>query len=224
MKIKINFLDNILDFNETNIYSLEIYNKKYLYRISDLFYQASIGNLTDELIFYNNGSEESIANKIYFCTNFFDFQFNSKQSSNDLLKHIIKNLDIYDKDVILKDYNKLYQIVNKEIKKIDLPVKINQLETIDEIIKLFKINIDEPSELIDNLLLLIDYIKELNINKVLCFINLKIYLTLDELKELYKYARYNDVKLILIDYFKREYIKEYEKILIIDENLEEIVV
>lgn len=49
MKININFIDSIIDFNISNIYSFEIHNKKYLYRISSLFYSLSNGELMEEV-------------------------------------------------------------------------------------------------------------------------------------------------------------------------------
>ena len=86
---------------------------------------------------------------------------------------------------------------------------------------MLKYSINNKEELLDNLLLLIDLETILNSNKVLCFINLKQYLSKEELEELYKYATYNSVNFILIDSIKYNCIKEYEKLIIIDENLED---
>ena len=58
---------------------------------------------------------------------------------------------------------------------------------------------------------------------ILVFINLKQYLSKNELLELYKYSIYNQVQIILIDSQSYGVTLEYEKKLIIDDNLEEIV-
>lgn len=225
MKIKISFLDSELDFSVSNIYSLEVHNKKYLYRISKLFYMLSNEINIDDLKAYDKNNEEIlITNKIRFFTNYFDFNFNSKKYNNDIIKYIISNLEQYESEKILKTYRKICELLNKELLKLDLPISVNVEEGITNVIKLLKYSINNKEELLDNLLLLIDLETILNSNKILCFINLKQYLSKEELKELYKYATYNSVNFILIDSIKYNCIKEYEKLIIIDENLEDYMI
>ncbi len=225
MKIKISFLDSELDFSVSNIYSLEVHNKKYLYRISKLFYMLSNDINIDDLKAYDKNNEEIlITNKIRFFTNYFDFNFNSKKYNNDIIKYIISNLEQYESEKILKTYRKICELLNKELLKLDLPISVNVEEGITNVIKLLKYSINNKEELLDNLLLLIDLETILNSNKILCFINLKQYLSKEELKELYKYATYNSVNFILIDSIKYNCIKEYEKLIIIDENLEDYMI
>ena len=225
MKIKISFLDSELDFSVSNIYSLEVHNKKYLYRISKLFYMLSNDINIDDLKAYDKNNEEIlITNKIRFFTNYFDFNFNSKKYNNDIIKYIISNLEKYESEKILKTYRKICELLNKELLKLDLPISVNVEEGITNVIKLLKYSINNKEELLDNLLLLIDLETILNSNKILCFINLKQYLSKEELKELYKYATYNSVNFILIDSIKYNCIKEYEKLIIIDENLEDYMI
>ena len=88
---------------------------------------------------------------------------------------------------------------------------------------MFKLSINSKDEIIEKLLLLIDIEKIFHINKLLIFVNLKQYLTKEELKELYKYSIYNNVKILLIDSECYGTCNEFEKKLIIDENLEEFV-
>ena len=70
---------------------------------------------------------------------------------------------------------------------------------------------------------MIDINSIFNINELLVFINLKQYLTNEELKEFYKYSLYNNVKIILIDSQSYGTANEYEKKLIIDNNLDEFL-
>ena len=51
--------------------------------------------------------------------------------------------------------------------------------------------------------------------------NLKLYLSEEELIELYKYSLYNEIKLFLIEKDYTGKLK-YEKILLIDENFDDI--
>ena len=97
-------------------------------------------------------------------------------------------------------------------------------EGIENIVKMFKLKINQKEDLLDNLLLIIDLEVVLNSNKILCFMNLKQYLTKEELLEFYKYAIYNSVKIIMIESTKYDYLKDYENIIVIDQSLDEIMI
>lgn len=219
MKIKINFIDSIIDFDVSNIYSFELYNKKYLYRIGELFYKSSIGELGEEIKLFKGIEEINLSNKVKFFANYFDFDY--KGYSTELLKNIIKNIEIYKYEEIMKQYYKLIKKINSELSNLELPIKINEYESISELLKSTKPFIDKKDSLLDNLLLLIDIEKELNLNNILVFINLKNYLSEIELAEFYKYVVYNNIKIVMLDLKKQSHIKNYEKVIIIDENLDE---
>lgn len=225
MKIKIDYIDSEINFDESNIYSLEIYNKKYLYRVTSLFYSISKGSVVDDIICVNNENEEiKLSNKIRFFSEYFDFEFDSKKYINDITKYILANIEQYEGENILKAYIKLCSLVNKELNKTDLPISVSIEEGIESIIKILKLNIMQKEDLLDNLLLIIDLENILTTNRILCFINLKQYLTPEELKEFYKYSTYNSIKIITIESTKYDYIKEYEKVIVIDQNLDEFMI
>lgn len=224
MKIKIEFLDSKIDFYTTNIYSFEIKNKKYLYRISSLLYSISDGETPEEVeCFDKNNNEVKLNNKIRFFSAYFDFEFNSKKYLSDISKYVLSNIEQYDNEKILQSYLKLSNLVEKELSKLELPVSISLENGIDAIIKMLKLKINQKDEILDNLLLVIDLEKILNSKKILCFMNLKQYLSTEELLEFYKYATYNSVKVIMIESSNYNYIREYEKIIVIDQNLDEIM-
>lgn len=225
MKIKIDFIDSIIDFDVSNIYSFEIHNKKYLYRISSLFYSISNGDLPEEIeCFDKNNNGVKINNKIRIFFNYFDFEFDSKKYSTDITKYILNNIEQYDSELILKTYSKLCKLVNKELLKTELPITVSIEDGIDNVIKMFKFKINQKNDLLDNLLLIIDLEVALNSNKLLCFMNLKQYLTKDELLEFYKYATYNSLKVIMIESTRYDYLKDYEKTIIIDQSLDETMI
>ena len=95
--------------------------------------------------------------------------------------------------------------------------------TIENITKFIKVSIDNSNELLDSLFLLIDLESTLLTNNILFFINLKQYLSTTELIELYKYAIYKEIKIVLIDSQSYGVTLKYEKKYIIDENLDEFV-
>ena len=225
MKITINFIDSIIDFNVSNIYCFEIHNKKYLYRISSLFYSLSNGELMEEVeCFDKDNNEVKLSNKIRMFTEYFNFDFDSKKYSADITKYVLSNIEQYDSENILKVYSKLCKLINKELSKLELSISISSDEGIENIVKMLKLRINQKEDLLDNLLLIIDLEVVLNSNKLLCFMNLKQYLTKEELLEFYKYAVYNSVKIIMIESTKYDYLKDYENIIVIDQSLDEIMI
>lgn len=225
MKIKIDFVDSIIDFDISNIYSFEIYNKKYLYRISSLFYGISNSDLPEEVeCFDKDNNELKISNKIRFFSDYFDFGFDSKKYSTDITRYILSNIEQYDSENILRTFSKLCKLIDKELQKTDLSISVSIEEGIENVIKMFKLKINQKADLLDNLLLIIDLEVALSSNKILCFMNLKQYLTKEEVREFYKYAIYNSIKVIMIESSKYDYFNDYEKVIVIDQSLEESMI
>lgn len=225
MKIKIDFIDSIIDFDVSNVYSFEIHNKKYLYRISSLFYTISNGDLPENIECFNKDNNEiKINNKVRFFSEYFDFGFDSKKYSTDITKYILSNIEQYESENILKTFSKLCKLIDKELQKTDLPISVSTDEGIDNVIKMFKLKINQKDDLLENLLLIIDLEVALNSNKILCFMNLKQYLNKEEIVELYKYVTYNSIKIIMIESTKYDYFNDYEKVIAIDQNLEESMI
>ena len=225
MKIKIDFIDSIIDFDVSNVYSFEIHNKKYLYRISSLFYTISNGDLPENIECFNKDNNEiKINNKVRFFSEYFDFGFDSKKYSKDITKYILSNIEQYESENILKAFSKLCKLIDKELQKTDLPISVSTDEGIDNVIKMFKLKINQKDDLLENLLLIIDLEVALNSNKILCFMNLKQYLNKEEIVEFYKYVTYNSIKIIMIESTKYDYFNDYEKVIAIDQNLEESMI
>ena len=224
MKIKVNYLENILEINEEKILSIEIENKSYFYRLISNIYSIINSEVVEEITIYDkNNNELNISNKIKIFVNFFSFEFDSKKYTNDINKYIINEMDENDKTILLKSYNKLIENFLKILNKSDLPLQILEEVTIDNIIKNLKLTINSKNSLLDNLLLLIELEKTLKTNNLLVFVNLKQYLTNQELIELYKYAIYNKIKILLIDSQSYGTTTSYENKLIIDSNLDEFM-
>mgnify|MGYP002577491177 CR=1 FL=1 len=124
---------------------------------------------------------------------------------------------------LINEYRKITNIYKKALNEIDLPLCINPDVDIENVTKLLKIKLETKNEILDNLLLLIDLEKVLNKRNILFFINLKQYLTSQELLELYKYSIYQQVPIILIDSQSYGTSLKYEKKLIVDSELDEFV-
>lgn len=222
MKLSIKYIDNNIDFDNSYINCLEIENKNYFYKIVNDINSISNGNILGDVIFSDDEYKElNLSNKINMVFDYFNFDFNSKKIISIINKKINDNISVEDKENLSKLYNKIRKIYLPILNDMDLNIDINNDFDLDSIIKLLNVSIKPKDNLLDNLFLLVDIEKELSINKIIVFVNLKQYLNNNELIELYKYLLYNNVVVLLIDSQSYGVCNEYEKKLIIDDELEE---
>lgn len=222
MNLNIDFLENNIIISNEYISVLEIENKKTFYRIVNLLNKFSLGETIEEIDFYVENEEKNNI-KINLFLDYFNWNLDSKKTNNELQKNIIDKLDDEYILELTKIYKKLYNTLNKMLLEVELPLEITQDFDINIFIKNMKITLQQKNELLDNLLLIIDITNILKLNDLLIFVNLKQYLSTTELIELYKYSIYNNIKILLIDSQTYGPTLEFEKKLIVDENLDEFV-
>lgn len=222
MNLNINFLENNIIISNEHISVLEVENKTTFYRIVNLLNKFSLGETIEEIDFYVENEEKNNI-KINLFLDYFNWNLDSKKINNELQKNIIDKLDDEYILELTKIYKKLYNTLNKMLLEVELPLEITQDFDINIFIKNMKITLQQKNELLDNLLLIIDIANILKLNDLLIFVNLKQYLSTTELIELYKYSIYNNIKILLIDSQTYGPTLEFEKKLIVDENLDEFV-
>ena len=218
MKFKISFIENIIEVNTEYVRCIEIENKNYFYRVVSLLNNFDNGEeLQDKIDFID---------KIDFklIIDYFNINLNDKKMLNAVIKYVKENIDETNYDKLLKNYQRLCNLFSSSLDNIDLPIYIEEDVNIDNIIKLMNIKIKKEDNILKNLFIFIEIIKELQNYNLLVLVNLKQYLTKEELNEFYKYAIYNKVALLLIDNISYGIAQKYEKKLIIDDNLEEYIV
>ena len=224
MKINISYLENEIEIIPDYVFAIEIENKKYFYRLTHELYNIYQGMISNEITLYDDNHQEITGtNKIKIFINFFDFQLDSKKYINDISKYIENNISEENKMKLINEYKKITSLYKKALNEIDLPLCINPDFDIENLIKILKIKLEIKNEILDNLLLLIDLENALNRKNILFFINLKQYLTNDELLELYKYSIYCQIPIVLIDSQTYGTSLKYEKKLIIDSELDEFM-
>lgn len=224
MNLNIKYIDNNISFNDNTINCLEIENKSYFYRIVNSLNNIANGELVEDIIFTDDNYKElNLSNKINIIFDYFNFDFNSKKIISLINKKINENISIQDKDNLAKLYDKIKKIYIPLINDFDLNLAINNDFDLETTIKLLNISINLKDNILDNLFLLIDIEKEININKLIILVNVKQYLNKTELIELYKYILYNNINILLIDSQTYGVTNEYEKKLLIDNELEEFI-
>ena len=222
MKITVSYLENNIEINNENINVLEIENKKIFFRLINDLNQICNGNVIEEIKTFIDDKEVSIINKVNVISDYFNIDFSRYMLSiNKLINENLKGNS--DKSLLLL-YKKLIQKYNSIISTIDLPIMVNNDVTIEYLPKLLKLKINYKNSIIENLFSIIELERSLKSSKFIVFVNLKQYLDDNELKELYKYSIYNNVNIILIDSQCYGCSHDFEKKLIVDNNLVEFVV
>ena len=96
--------------------------------------------------------------------------------------------------------------------------------TIVDISKFLKVKVnDERKTVFEKILLLLDLESEFHFNKIVVFVNLKSFLTKEEVVKVYRYSKMKKVWILLLESNLSGVTLEYEKKLIIYNNLDEIV-
>lgn len=216
MMIKTTFIEKKIELSNDYVRCIEIENKSYFYRLIDSLNKVSNGEVLDEL--FLDGIKQ---NNMILILDYLNLSENFKRISNDIQKLIKEKIDEVDYDELNRRYKKVINIWKRVISKIEIPISVVEDMDIDKLIKVLNVRINFSDNLLNNLLLLIDINRELGNEKVLVFVNLKQYLTKEELQELYKYSIYNQQIIMLIDSQSYGVSNKNEKKILIDDTLEE---
>lgn len=223
MKLKINGFENEIIFDNEHINILTITNPQCFSHIIQVINDKSNGVESNEIFLLDdNDGEINMSKEIYLLCDLFNIDYSSKKILNKLYKIISDNIQLT-QDYVIEDLSiKLRNYIIGEINELPFEFTMkNELDIVD-ILKLYDLKIDQSNytNVFERVEVLIDIISTLNVASILVIPNLKIFLSEQDLLELYKYSLYNNVKLLLIER-KLETKLKYEKILAIDENFDE---
>ena len=225
MKINVNYIENELIVEDNKILNIEIYNKKFFYRFIKDLNLIENGNTIEEIIAFNKQNEEiTLTNKIEILSNFLDFDLYNKKYLSDFQKYIVKNSEEKNIDKIVKEYSKVYDSISNIVNLIDIPITIKNDFDFESIIKSFKFEVNFFDNLLNNLIDLLEVKLNLSKEKIYVFINLKSYLSNEDLLELYKYIFVKNINSIFIDTNKYDDLNDNVNKIIIDTDLDEFVI
>lgn len=226
MELSILGFENKIIFDRMHINVLEIADKKLftkiLFLLNNEFNGIKNGN---EIVLRKNNNVVDINKNIYIVFDIFNIDFNSKSILNKLYKLIKNNIKLSEDYQLEEIVFKFRNYLINEINELPFEFSMNSDIEIEDVLKLFSVKIDESYylSLIEKIEFLIDIISTLKIAKILVIPNLKLFLVGDELIELYKYAKYKNLNLLLIENNIAERILEYEKKYIIDAEFDDFI-
>ena len=228
MIMKIFSLENDMIFTEEYINVLQIQDKKLFTNVINSL-NDNINNIEDtkeRIIILDNDTEIKIEKEVLMIIDVFNIDFNQKKIQNALYNKIEK---IYKQEFErMSEFQNVFQKLQLNVLDVfnEFPFEFNYKESIgiQEYLKLLGIKISNNKEkIIDPIFSLIDVVEYLSIAKLLIFVNIKLYLGNDEIQEVYKYAMYKKVNILLIETGEEKEPLENEKILYIDSDYDEII-
>lgn len=228
MIMKIFSLENDITFAEEYINILQIQDKKLFTNVINSL-NDNINNIEDtkeRIIILEGDTEIKIEKEVLMIIDVFNIDFNQKKIQNALYNKIEK---IYKQEFErMSEFQTIFQKLQLNVLDVfyEFPFEFNYKESIgiQEYLKLLGLKIsNNKGKITDTIFSLIDVVKYLSVTKILIFVNLKLYLIDDELKEIYKYAMYKKVNILLIETGEEKEPLENEKILYIDSDYDEII-
>ena len=204
MIMKIFSLENDMIFTEEYINVLQIQDKKLFTNVINSL-NDNINNIEDtkeRIIILDNDTEIKIEKEVLMIIDVFNIDFNQKKIQNALYNKIEK---IYKQEFErMSEFQNVFQKLQLNVLDVfnEFPFEFNYKESIgiQEYLKLLGLKISNNKEkIIDTIFSLIDVVEYLSIAKLLIFVNIKLYLGNDEIQEVYKYAMYKKVNILLIE-------------------------
>ena len=208
-----------IDFEEKNIFSLIVENKRaYRKIIEDL---VNNSNIEDGNIILSKNNKLIIPEKeIFVFSDYFNFDINKfvlnkyyKELKN-LSENEFLNETLEIKEILLGYINKLTE--NNYSLKFDDDLDISQ------ILKAFSIKFEKSEELLLNLFEWVKILNEILGYEIFFFINLGSFLSNNELLEFSKFMLYNKYKVVFLENFYRNKLSDNDNLIVIDNDLCEI--
>ena len=208
-----------IDFEEKNIFSLIVENKKsYRKIIEDLVNNSNIED--GNIILSKNNKLVMPEKEIFVFLDYFNFDIN-KFVLNKYYKEL-KNLseneflnETLEIKEILKDY------INKLIEN-NYSLKFEDDLDVSQILKAFSIKFERSEDLLLNLFEWLKILNEILGYEIFFFINIENFLSEDELLEFSKFIVYNKYKVVFLENFYRNKLSDNDNLIVIDNDLCEI--
>lgn len=223
MNFVTNYFENpiVIEENVVNVIVIEntTYFSKFILELND-----DIFNGTKNFYISNKLAELNLSKIATIITDLFNFSVN-KVAISKILKLIEINFnDDAIKQQQLKEINCLiFKFLDDIIFDLNVDLKIDEEFTISSLLKMANLKVDEEQDnLFNRIINFIKIIGNLDLFKIIFFVNLKTFLTDEQLLEIYKIANYTKINLVLIE--NKIYNKlNFEKYYILDNDLCECI-
>lgn len=206
-----------LEFEENRTAILVVEEKKLRYKLIDELYHQCEGE--DGQFILSDNMQILKLNKVAdIIMNPFSIDFNNRK----VLAKLYQEIEVYGTESYYEEKQRINGDILKLFDKIMLNVPYNITTKLEfelaEICKLYNVQLEDVSDtLLEKSMEYIRIMSQLCALKVFIFVNLTIYLTKDEIKELYNFSFNQKVYLLLIEFIMPENLCN-EKGCVIDED------
>lgn len=221
-------LEHEIDFDKGLIPVVHISNPKYFRKVVSNMKLLSEGQeVKENIVLVDDGKIVDFHKDAYICLDFYSFDPNQKKILNSLYQYIERNYSFEAEH--LHDFNMLMNSTINNLQHIieDIPFELEFRETpgISDFIKMIGLKVYDfkSNNIIDRILLLLNVIAFTKTLKIVVFVNLKMFLTEQEIIEVYKCSLYNELTILLIEYGEPKEKGGKELILWIDEDYAEVL-
>lgn len=220
MKLQHYSLENSIDFDSSSIWTLVCENPTLFWTLIDDFANQIDGDEGKWVL--ADIKELDISKNIFLVTDYHGLGLNDKKSSN-ILQQKLKAL-AFDENHTLATHEISSQItkyLHELAQDIDFPICINDVD-LAVILKSVSVSfLEEYTNLCEKLMDFVTLISRLTNIKILTFVNLRSYLSKEQLQALYKHCNQCDINVLCVEN-NYKFILPEEKILLCDDDLCEI--
>ncbi|MEG1141565.1 MAG: type II-A CRISPR-associated protein Csn2 [Clostridia bacterium] len=214
MKINISGIEKKIDL-ENNINVLEIEDKNFIKKfITELNYIINNNIESENIILEEENNILKFSNNAMIIFDIFNIDFNSKTILNKLYNKTNELVKLDDK--VETEYKELIQkliiYITDKLNELPFEYDLNDDIIFKDLLKTFSVKINADNYYLpeEKIMFLIDLVSEFKITNILIFINIKNYFEKSNLEEIYKYAMYKEIKLLLIENNTTNEILKYE--------------
>lgn len=217
MKLQHYNLENVIDFDESAVWTLVCDNSRQFAQLT-LDFSGPSGRNNDGWKLYD-GKQLDIAKYVMYLVDFHNVSINDKKSSN-ILQDTLKQMAFDESHTIVTHeiLSKITGYLNELAADVDFPTRVSDVD-FGTILKSVNVSfLDEAENLYEKLLDYVTLLSRLTVTKLLVCVNLRSYLDSNELEMFFKHCEQNGLNLLCIE--NRYKVKlNCEKILFSDEDM-----
>lgn len=209
-----------------NIVDLIVIEDKKVFReyIGELYSQCMELNDSGKFVLSNEEKEIKLSKKVEIILDFYSLDINNKKIITKVynkLKEISTEEDMYVETG--KINSEIVRYVDKIVDISDYPLEFSIDIDIVDLFKMANVKFlkDYTSEL-DRICDYISVVNEITGKDIFIFVNFRDFFELEELEEFYKFAAYKKIFLIMLENEANNVCNEFEKVFVLDKDLCEI--
>lgn len=214
-----------IEFKE-NIVDLIVIEDKKVFReyIGELYSQCMDLNDSGRFVLSNEEKEIKLSKKVEIILDFYSLDINNKKIITKVynkLKEISTEEDMYVETG--KINSEIVRYVDKIVDISDYPLEFSIDIDIVDLFKMANVKFlkDYTSEL-DRICDYISVVNEITGKDIFIFVNFRDFFELEELEEFYKFVAYKKIFLVMIENEVNNVCNEFEKVFVLDKDLCEI--